>query len=66
MLGREDKIGFSMHSRKLPGLSNEAAMWDPRCAVYSGLSGLLEDESNLLVVVIALVPAHPLSKKYKP
>jgi hypothetical protein len=66
MLGREDRIGFSVHSRKLPDLSNEAAMLDPRCTVYSGLSGLLEDGSNLLDVAIALVPTHPSIKKYRP
>jgi len=65
MLGREDRIGFSMLSRKLPDLSNEAAMWDPRCPGYNGLSGLLEDGSNLLDVAIALVPIHPLSQKYR-
>ncbi|PNX64169.1 hypothetical protein L195_g053879 [Trifolium pratense] len=66
MLGREDKIGFSVHSRKLHDLSNEAAMLDPRCAVYNGLFGLLEDGSNLLDVAIALVSRHPSIKKYRP
>jgi hypothetical protein len=47
---------ISVHSRKLPDLSNEAAMLDPRCAVYSGLSGLLEDGSNVLDAAISLVP----------
>lgn len=59
MFGSEDKIGFSMLSRKLPGLSNEAAMWDPRCPlVYNGLSGLPEESSNLLEVAIASVSTH--------
>ena len=54
VLGREDKIGFSMFSRKLADLSNEADAYDPRCPVtYNGLSGLLEDRSNLLDADIA-------------
>jgi len=51
-----------MHSRKLPDLSNEAAMLDTCCTMCSGLSRLLEDGSNLLDVVTALVHTHPSSK----
>lgn len=65
MFGREDRIGFSMLSRKLPDLSIEAATWDPRCPVYKGLSGLVEDTSNLVDAAIALISPHLLNKKYR-
>lgn len=59
MLGRADKIGFSMFSWKLADLSNKAAVYDPRCT-YNFLSGLPEDMSNLLDAAIAPVSTHPL------
>lgn len=66
MLGRDDRIGFSILSRKLPDLSSEAAIWVPRCPAYDGLSGLPEDTSNLLDVAIALVSTHPLTQESTP
>lgn len=60
MLGRDDKIGFSMFSRKLFDLSIEADVWDPRLLeLYNGLIGLLLDErSNLPDDAIAPVCMH--------
>jgi len=64
--GQRRQNEFFMHSRKLPDLSNEAAMLDTCCTMCSGLSRLLEDGSNLLDVVTALVHTHPSNKKYRP
>lgn len=65
MLGREDRIGFSMFSRKLVDLSIDGAVWDPRFPeVNNGLLGLLLDErSNLPDDAIAPVCMHYLCCK---
>lgn len=56
LLGSEDAIRFSAASRKLPGLSSEAAT---RCPLgwAGGPSELLEERSNLLLAAIIVVNA---------